>query len=281
MNTEQCIRIIRATPKHPAFSAIFVLVALFGCTTGPPPPPSPLQLAGLDAKILLVTPMNIVSPLPTKLEGSTKIVSNAIRAHLETHGKTVANLGARAGHELWLQSTRAVREAGQPRNFENGATIFAAKVRDLTDYDVLIIPSIYIQNTKGSLERASKWDGTKQRLNMIGRMKNNQYNDIPPWMNVKAASLHIAVVDRNGTVLHSKRAGLELIQHVAIIREKNFDWNVYGWELQFNDPVIVDEQRLRDGVARALSPFLSAEPPIAVPLQTTEPKQGIVDASQS
>ncbi len=261
---------ISSTPRPSFSTALLVLAALAGCATGPPPPPSPLQQAGLDAKRVVIAPMNLVSSLPPKLEGSTQFVSDAIRAHLEAHGKSVASMPHRAGFDLWRQSTLQVKEAGKARNFENAASLFAARLSENDDFDILIFPSLFVQNTTGSLTRSSKWDGAKQRLNSRGELKNMR-GSLSGKMNVKAASLYIAVVDRSGNVLQTKRAGLELIQHMALASHRNFDAHTYTADIEYNDPVIGDEERLRDGVARAFAPFLAEQSPLASEPRVTVP----------
>ena len=66
-------------------SLLFIASAFIvsSCATGPPPGPSPAQIAGQKARTIVVAPLNVVSSLPPELEGSTKIVSTALVEQLE------------------------------------------------------------------------------------------------------------------------------------------------------------------------------------------------------
>lgn len=126
-------------------ASAFVISA---CASGPPPGPSPEQIAGMNAKTILIAPFNIVSALPPELEGSTEIVKTALIDHLEAHGKTVHIIGFRIGRKLWSASMKEVRDSGAKRNFENAARVYAGKIGESVEFDALIIPSLLSRTPK-------------------------------------------------------------------------------------------------------------------------------------
>ena len=225
----------------------------------------------MNAKTILVAPFNIVSSLPPELEGSTRLINTILVDHLEAHGKTVHVIGFRAGRDLWQASMKEVRDSGQPRKFENAARIYAQKLGDAVEFDVLIVPSVFIQNAK-MRGRTVRWDGAEQRMEIEGsrgRNSSNVYRGQGGTLNVRAASIFIHVLDRAGDSIQTKRAGLEIIQHLEFKVERDGlagSASEHVSQGLVNDtPPIEDEEMVRAGVAAALSPFLPEEVPAPAP----------------
>jgi hypothetical protein len=264
-------------------SLLFIASAslLLSCATpGPPPGPSPAQIAGQEAKTIIVAPLNIVSSLPPELEGSTKMISAALVDHLEAHGKTVRVIGFRAGRDLWKSSMKEVRDSGEKRNFENAARVYAHRIGEQLDFDVLIVPSIFIQNAK-MRARTVRWDGAEQKMVIEGGINSNRanlYQGNMGTLSVRAASLFVHVLDRDGNSIQTKRSGLELIQHLEWRVEQKGGYSgkeTVSQELVNDSPAIQDKERVRTGVAAALSPFLSEEVP---PPTTVIPEEEVIPA---
>jgi len=232
---------------------LLLLFGLISCTANPPKPTSPLQLEGMRAKTIVVAPFNIALPLPDELKSSTWLVSNALVEHLEDHGKKVHQVEMDVGKALWVESAREVISSGGPKNFETAVRMFARKVRQRTDFDAIIIPALYIQNANTNFEVAV-WDSANQRVEYEGRSR--QEIEMPPPMTIPAASLLVYVLDAKGDVIHSRRTGLELIQHMEIHVEKKQGYDKRTWALKDDDPPIENEVRVRAAVAHALYPYL-------------------------
>lgn len=241
----------------------FVLQA---CAAGPPPAPSPLQIAGMEARTIIVSPFNIVSSLPPELAGSIGIVSTALIEHLEAHDKEVHVIGFQAGRDLWRMSMKEVRESGLPRNFKNAARVYAQKIGEQIEFDAIIVPSIFVQNANKKRSRIVRWDGAEQKLEYRGDSRGVVVASIY----VKAASLFVHILDREGNAIHTKRMGLELIQHLRFGGERIRGYSrredsdaqlINNWKVVDDAPPIQDEERVRAGVAAVLSPYLSEEVP--------------------
>jgi hypothetical protein len=251
------------------------VVAHASCASGPPSPPpgpSPEQIAGENAKMILIAPFNIVSALPPELEGSTRMVSTELVRHLKAHGKKVQVISFRSGRDIWKASMKEVSNSGQKKNFENAAKIYAKKLGASVEFDALIVPSLFIQNAK-TRGRTVRWDGAEQSIAMSGSTGNNLYVGQGGSHNVRAASIFVHIVNRQGKLIQTKRSGLELIEHL--------EWKVkmkggYSGTEEVTQnvvpdvPPLEDKELIRAGVAASLSPFLPIEPALKKP-ETAEP----------
>ena len=258
---------IRTRPHRLPFLLFASFIAIPSCATGPPPGPSPEQIAGQQAKTIVVAPLNIVSSLPPELEGSTKMVKAALVEHLEAHGKTVHVIGFRSGRELWKDSIKEVRSSGGKQSFENAARVYVRRIGEQIEFDVLIVPSIFIQNAK-MRSRTVRWDGAEQRMSIegggINSKRANLYLGNVGKLNVRAASLFVHVLGRDGNSIHTKRSGLEIVQHLEwrVEQKGGYSGTEEVSQVLVNDtPAIEDIEMVRAGVAAALSPFLSEEVP--------------------
>jgi hypothetical protein len=208
------------------------------------------------------------------------MVSAALVEHLEAHGKTVRVIGFRAGRDLWKDSMKEVRASGEKQNFDNAARVYARRIGEQIDFDVLIVPSIFIQNAKMK-SRTVYWDGAKQMMPIKGDINSkraNLYQGNSGTLSVRAASLFVHVLARDGSSIQTKRAGLEIIQHIEWRVERRGGYSgteQVSQELVNDSPAIEDKEMVRAGVAAALSPFLSEEVP---PPTTAIPEEEVVPA---
>jgi len=253
-----------------------LLMLIPACASGPPPGPSPAELAGREAKTILLSPFNIVNALPPELEGTTKKVKRMLVDHLEANGKTVKVMGYRAARNLWKDSTAEVRTSGKKKNFENAAKVYARKIREHLEFDAVIVPSLFLQNAKVA-GRTAKWDGTEQKVEMEGRVptnRSNRYGGNMGTFYVQAASIFVRILDANGKSIHDKKSGIELIQHLALIVEDGglaSGAERVDMELVDDKIAIDDDERISAAATDVLYPFVprdpteSSQPPAAEP----------------
>jgi hypothetical protein len=231
------------------------LLLLVGCASAAPPGPTPAQLAGEKSHTVVIVPLNVVVSLPARLEASTDIVARSLRSQIEAHGKSVDTIRFRDANHLWRSAMKEVISSKQPKNFENAARVFARHLHEEMPFDVLVIPSLFIQNARWDCRtHIAEWDDTRQKMEVVGRLRGAAtcaFRDRP-----EAASLLLNVLDAEGEILYSKQTGLELIEHIEVGPDPDPD--VHGIYYRWGDdvPPIGDETRVRAGVARGLAPFL-------------------------
>ncbi len=257
--------------------AFILIVGAFGCAAGGPRPPTPTEIAGREAKVIIVAPLNVASSLPVEIEGSSKIVSTTLVGYLEEHGKKVQMLGYQVGRDLWVNATQQVSKSGKRRSFEAAASVYAHEIAKHVDYDVLIIPTLYIQNVRVQSMNA-RWDGTKETIRVEGKdiLSKKDYAVDGLRANVKAASMMAAVFASDGSEIQSAKRGLQMIEHVEILGKKrrNRDVSDDHIDIKANSPPLDDALKIRAGIAHVLSPFLPIREAVEVRAEAegTEPE---------
>jgi hypothetical protein len=232
--------------------------------------PGPIEIAGREAKTIVLLPLNIVLALPTELAPSREMVSKALVEHVEGQGKTVYLLDVSAARALWIQATKIVSESNRAKNFENAAEVLTQLIGEKVDFDALIIPSLYLQNAKLKQTQAgidAHWSGATQRVEWIGTPSTE--TEDPKLGSLRAATILVSIFDRAGRELVEKRTGLELIEHLAIEVEKRQGRDKRTWVVTSDLPPIDDEVRLEAAIAFALHPFLPQDPAVTSRLSQT------------
>lgn len=241
---------------------LVVVHSSFGCGTRGPEPPSAAELAGRDARVVVVAPLNVASSLPVEIEGSAEIVATTLVQYLEEHGKKAQKLNFRGGRELWVVATQQVAETRQKRNFENAASAYAREIRKQVEYDVLIIPTLYLQNVRVR-GRVAKWDGAREPIRIEGSRNLSKMNHTFDRMNadIRAASIMATVIAADGSAIQSENRGLQMIEHVQLHGRKVFANNP-SFTIEANSPPLDDAVKIRAGIAGALAPFLPELPAV-------------------
>jgi hypothetical protein len=229
------------------------LLGIVACASGSTGPPSPAEIAGTQAKTIVVAPFNVALALPDGLKSSIPLASDTLTRVLEKQDKTVRLLSDSEGKALWIESALEVAKSGGPKNFESAVRVFASKLQRIAPFDAMIVPSLYIQNASAT-PVAARWDRANQQIEFIGRAREEI--EMPAVTTIPAASVLMYVTDRDGEVIHTKRTGIELLQHmeVRIKRKQGYDQRI--WTLTDDDPPIESEVRMRAAIAHALHPFL-------------------------
>jgi len=217
--------------------------------------PGVVQILGAQAKTVAVAPLNIMVELPNELEAATEFVSGALVRHLEIHGKTVRSLEFRYARGVWSASVNEVVASGGARNFQAAARIFVRRVGETIDFDVLVVPSLFIQNAERARSPSlgtHQWDGAQQSIEVSGLP--GRYRCIPQV--IDASSILVFVYDAEGNEIQSKQSGIELLYTIEAGPGRDPDSIVCK-----KTPVRPSKGRARAGVARGFFPFLPISPP--------------------
>ena len=190
-----------------------LLLGVVSCATGSTEPPSPAEIAGSQAKNIAIAPFNIALALPDALKSSIPLASEALIQILEKQDKNVQLVSSGEGEALWIESALEVAKSSGPKSFESAARVFAGKLQRIAPFDAMIVPSLYIQNASVTPE-AARWDRARQQIVFVGRARKEI--EMPALSTIPAASVLIYVMDGNGEIIHTKRTGVELLQHMEV-----------------------------------------------------------------
>jgi hypothetical protein len=247
-----------ARRRRPLAARIAALAALaaFGCASAPEPKTT--VLAKVPERIVIL-PMNVTTALPAELKGESTAVWSSLEVYLRAHGAGLKTLAYPSAHALWLASIRDAKADPKLKNpgFDDAARLFVAKLKQHTDFDALVIPSLYVQRAVLSGTTA-RWDGAEQTIDMVGRADVQIPSDAPIEGVVPAASLHAVVFDGEGARLHEGRAGLALLMRARLAHTGAPNEAPTFTFVARNDPF--DHALLVRGAAKALAPWVPALP---------------------
>lgn len=245
-----------ATPRIAVWvavwAAVWVAASLAGCASSSR---SPAALAGARVQRVAVAPMNIVLALPAELESSAGSVQTALVEYLSFHGKAVVEIDYRTGRSLWRESMQEVIRTKKPQSFESAARVYVGRLRAHGEFDALVIPSIFLQNVETRTSATlARWDGARERVRIERHVPGA--TTCEQGYRTKAASILVKVFDAEGELLHSAQSGLELVEHIEVRsnEEKGGGWRTCEWVT--NTPALDDPERIMEGIARGLDPFL-------------------------
>jgi hypothetical protein len=236
---------------------LLALAALaFGCAKAPPHETT--VLAKVPERIVIL-PMNVTAPLPAELKGESGATWSALEVYLRAHGAGLKTLAYPSARGLWLASIRDARADPKKKDagFDDAARLFVAKLKQHTDFDALVIPSLYVQRATLSGTNA-RWDGAEQTLQMAERADVQIPADAAIEGVVPAASLHAVVFDGAGAKLHEGRAGIALLVRGRLARTGAPNEAPSFSFIALKEPF--DRVRLVGAAANALAPWVPLLP---------------------
>ena len=255
-----------AVARFPGFLiAALASASLFACAS--PPPKARSVLAGGAARNLLILPLNVTAIMSPELEDLSAFVWSELEIYLRAEGKRLRTASFRDARRLWLSSVQQARagEKGARAGFDDAARVLVLELAKHTDFDTVIIPSLFIREAPISGDTAT-WDGVERSLEfeqkgraVRGLSADSSFVGVAP-----AASLHAVVLDAEGNKLQDAVGGLELLARVRV--KGALDPAVGEPKLEFLPRTggFASSENLREGIAEALAPLFL--PPL--PLKT-------------
>ena len=224
--------------------------------------------AGRAAQVLLVLPLNVTVPIPTGLEGPGLAVWAELENHLGAHGKRLKTVSYQDARRLWLMSVERARrsEKSDATDFAAAARLLTVELRRHTEFDAVIAPSLFIQQAAIHGTRAV-WDGVNRPIEVRRESRRIRRNKLRASRTARCASLHVAVFDASGRHIHEGQGGLDLLVREHVDEELSHDLATAEYRYFEARPEYFDDSALlREGVAKALDPFLPPEPTEREPL---------------
>ena len=232
-------------------------VALQGSGCASAPTKGRSVLAGNPARNLLILPLNVAAVMPAELEAASPVVWEELEVYLRAQGKELKTVAFRDARRLWLASIHEARAADAHAGYDEAARLLVGKLSEHADFDAVIAPSLFLREAK--IEgRSASWDGVERPLRIDAKAPLPA--DLPLEGVAPASSLHAVVLDPDGNRLQEAIAGLELLVDVRVLGQRG--WTADEVTLQFvpRTELFTDRERLQQGIARALAPFLPPPP---------------------
>jgi len=209
---------------------------------------------------VVVLPLNVAAPMPAELKGVSAQAWSALEIYLRAHGAKLKTLAYPTARALWLASVRDARADPKHKDpgFEDAARVFVGKLKQQTDFDALIVPTLYVQRAILTGTQAS-WDGSQRTLEIESRRGETLPADAAIEGAVPAVSLHAVVFNGEGSRIHEGRAGLALLVRARLTRQSLPDEAPTFSLSPLKDP-FEDRAFLMQGTAKALAPYVPVLP---------------------
>jgi hypothetical protein len=216
-------------------------------------------LAGSAAQNLLILPFNVTVAMPKELDAHSAFVWAELENYLKVQGKQLKTVAFGDARRLWLASIQEVRAGQSPvkPGFDDAARVLVRKLARHAEFDTVIIPTLFVREAP-ILEKTASWDGVERSVEIeaIDIEARKAAEDIPLEGAAPAASIHAVVLDAEGNKLQEAQGGLELLVRVRALSDANAPGAPPTFRFADRSPVFADRAHLREGIARALSPFL-------------------------
>lgn len=195
----------------------------------------------------LVLPLNLVAAMPEDLAARAKQVDQALLSYLAERGKATLTIGFTDAGAAWRASEAECRSQAQRHcdRFAGVAPFMARRLRSDHDYQVLIIPYLFVRTARSGRNTAA-WDGVKRPVEKAGpgfgpdgpiRLVRGQ---------IRAASLKVFAFSAEGEKVFDGVGGLDLVDRV-------YGYSEYEpYRIEVREDVLGDPQMLREGVELAL-----------------------------
>jgi len=241
------------TPRIARFGAGLAAFAAallgLGCAgLGPARSSTPIRVARM--------PLGTVAPLPPEVIAGARPLEHELARYLAERGLAVDSPSLSEARAAWLRSAQALKaEAGEAgMSFDAAAARLARELHASRGSEALLLAWVAMRpaQMKG---RMVVWDGVTRELERFrGRragMDDARYLDALEG-SFAAPSLQVAIFSGEGAKVHEGTGGLDLVQDVLLIGDKQAGFRV---EMPPRDEIFDDPARLREGIERALDAY--------------------------
>ena len=203
----------------------------------------------------LVLPLNVVAAMPKEVAGGARRVDRILLDYLAQRGKSVQTIGFRDAVAAWQAGESDCRSAAAKGcdRFTRVAAYAARRLRADHDYDVLIVPYLLLRGAKTDGREAS-FDGVERPVRMSGYAPDSPYGYARG--RIRAVSLKVYGFSPDGKKMFDGIGGLDVVDRIEASDERPG-----AYDIEVRENVLSDPEAIREGVARALSPFVPRPKP--------------------
>jgi hypothetical protein len=233
------------------------LAALVACAGAAPRERT--VLAGNVARNVLILPLNVTAVMPAEIEAASPVVWEELEIYLRGQGKELKTVAFPVARQLWLSFIREARAANPRAGYYDAARLLVEELARHADFDAVILPSLYLR--EAPIEgRSARWDDVERPLEIDA--KERLPADLPLEGVAPAASLHVVVLDPQGSKLQEAIAGLDLLVSVRVRRKRAWSADPLSVRFVAREHPFAKREYVQEGIAKALADFLPPPPPV-------------------
>jgi hypothetical protein len=211
---------------------------------------------GAAPRRVALLPLGVVAPLPPEVIAGAMPLERELARYLGERGLAVEAASLPDARAAWIRSAQTLKSEGGTAgmSFDGAARLLARELHAASGVDEVVVPWVAMRpaQMKG---RMVAWDGVTRELERYrGRrtgMDDARYLDALEG-SFAAPSLQVAVFSAQGEKLFEGTGGLDLVQDVLLVGDKQAGFRV---EMPPRDEIFSDTALLREGVALALDPY--------------------------
>jgi hypothetical protein len=212
-------------------------------------------------EVVVLLPMNITTPTPDALADAAPELWQALRRYLEAHDIQLKTVAFSTARSMWIESAREAGTRAQRGGFAAAAAIFVEKLKAHSEFGAVVFPTLFVQGAIVS-GRTATWDGTERDVEIDEGAWSGDFDEETPFGGaIPAASLHVAIVAANGSVVHERQSGLALLSRVRLTRRPEL--GTPGFEIEPVAEPFADRPALDAAIARVFAPYLTPIDPSA------------------
>jgi hypothetical protein len=247
-------------PRYISPLAVAVLVSV-ACARVPTSPPGGAA-ALAPAQHVVVAPLNLGIRLAPELEPALGPAWEETLRYLGSQDRQLRVIAREDSRRLWQQT---LHELGDSADHASASAGFARRLREHTNYDLLVMPSLVLRTAEVYGHRAS-WDGVQRRL----RLAKSRGPSDGEWLveathpaiqarfrgELAGISLHVVALTAGGEVAFEGLGGLDLLH------ELSFESGTvrHGWQPRAVSQLLANADSVREGVRVAFERPLSTSP---------------------
>jgi hypothetical protein len=207
----------------------------------------------LELRRVLMAPLNLGLSVPDELQDVDEPVWYALLRHFQAEDRQVTIIAPVDAELLWMNVMADLQQSGAALDLTTASAHFARRVSEQVQYELLLMPSLVLRSARVQ-GRYAYWDGVHRRLRVRGAAMEGPIfessNNASVWGltgRVSAASLHVAILTRDGRLVYQGLGGLDLIQEATLDPRAPRE----TWQLVLRKAPFADAKSVRQGIALA------------------------------
>lgn len=202
---------------------------------------APGQAGAPDAQRWLLLPVSPLSPVPDHLQLPAERIQDAIRARVESAGRSAIDVPL---SEVLKLNSRLAAQSGAAKDDEVQSRL-ARELAASREVDVVAFPDLVVEEVRVQQGGLAAWDGVKRRQRLV---RGKGAPAVYAYGSNHGLSLRVRIFGPDGVERFEGRGGLDLLYEARIEGMR--------YILQVRSDLLEEPEIVTTGVALALHPYL-------------------------